>query len=153
MRPTLNVHDERVLELLEAWGVPYVYGAGTPQHGLLSWPDGPKTRDGARGWDCSGFAQAALVRLNLLRPEAGDRSAAALHEDCELIPIDVARLGNLAFYGPAGKVEHVMVYLGGDVVLGAAGGTSATRGDDPRAFVQLRPLRYRSDLVSVGRLR
>lgn len=153
MRPTLNVHDERVLELLEAFGVPYVWAAGVPRDGLLSWPEGPKQRDGARGWDCSGFAQAALVRLNLLRPEAGDRGSAALAEDCETVGLDVARLGDLAFYGPAGRVEHVMVYLGGDCVIGSAGGGSATRGLDPRAFVQLRPIHYRADLVKLGRLR
>ena len=63
-----------------------------------------------------------------------------------------APLGDLAFYGTTSGTTHVMLCLGDGVVYGARGGGSRTNGDDPRAFVQLEPIRYRPDLRSVGRL-
>lgn len=63
-----------------------------------------------------------------------------------------AQLGDLAFYGGHARISHVTVCLGGGVTIGANGGNSMTNGDDPRAFVQLQPIRYRADFRGVRRL-
>lgn len=152
----LDVGDERVVQLLAAWGVPYVYGAGAPKD-LLAWPKGVLSARAPAsfqipGWDCSGFFQVALVQLGLLASSAPDRSAAVLFAEGQKVDEISAQLGDGAFYGNPG-IEHVMLYLGGGAVLGARGGTSQTYGQDPRAFVQLERVRYRSDFAGFRRVR
>ena len=134
----LPVEDSRVLRLLEAWGVPYYWGGDSK-----TWPPGPV--------DCSGFAQAALRDLGLLHPSQPDRTADGLRHVCDVIDPSAATVGDLAFYGRSGKATHVVVCLGGGATLGANGGGRNTKGDDPRAFVQVQPIRYRADLLCVGR--
>lgn len=146
---TLDVLDDRVLEVLKAWGTPYSWGAGKPTS--EGWPDGVKGLFGGVGYDCSGFAQAALVRLRLLKEGDPDRTAAALFDLGEPVRLEDARLGDLAFYG-AYRISHVTVCLGGGVAIGASGGTSKTNADDPKAFVQLQPITYRIDFRGVRRL-
>lgn len=150
----LDVLDERVTELLLAWGIPYCWGAGTPVHGGGEWPPYPLPRgiNGGRGFDCSGFAQAALVRLGLLDAKAPDRTAAALWDLAKPVDETEARLGDLAFYGPGGRISHVTVCLGFGATLGANGGGSTTNGDSARAFVQLQPIRFRADFRGIRRL-
>jgi cell wall-associated NlpC family hydrolase len=135
----LRIDDHRVLRMLEAWGVPYAWAGGSP---ATKWPPPPV--------DCSGFVQAALVELGTLHPSQPDRTAEGLRGVCDPVEPDAAELGDLAFYGRS-KATHVVLCLGGGVTLGANGGGRATAGDDPRAFVQLQPLRYRADLLGVGR--
>jgi cell wall-associated NlpC family hydrolase len=147
----LALDDPRVLELLAAWGVPYSWGAGTPRHGTTDWPDGAHGIAGGVGWDCSGFAQAALVRLGILSPMSPDRTAAALFNLCAPVIPGGERIGDLAFYG-IGRISHVMVVIGPEVVFGACGGGSKTNADDPRAFVRIERLMYRADLVGIKRL-
>ena len=149
----LDSRDERVADLLQAWGIAYSYGAGAPKDAAHSWPPDPLPHGigKAPGLDCSGFAQVALVRLGLLSPDAIDRTADALEHICTPVPEGMAQLGDMAFYGGPNGASHVMVCLGGGVVLGARGGGSHTNGDNPQAFVQLEPLHYRSDLRSIGR--
>lgn len=146
----LDVLDDRVGHLMEAWGTPYSWGAGTPT--LNGWPLGVKGLRGGIGYDCSGFAQAALVRLGMLKAGTPDRSAAGLWDAGKPVETDDAQLGDLAFYGSHARITHVTVCLGGGVTIGANGGNSMTNGDDPRAFVQLQPIRYRADFRGVRRL-
>lgn len=152
--PRLDVFDEKVSGLLLAWGIPYCWGAGTPAHGGAEWPPEPLPRGlaGGRGFDCSGFAQAALVRLGLLDPKAPDRTAASLWQLATPVDETEARLGDLAFYGPGGRISHVVVCLGFGATLGANGGGPGTNGDSPKAFVQLQPIRYRVDFRGVRRI-
>lgn len=156
-RLRVDVTDERVADLMSAWGVPYVWGAGGPSAANSSWPDGAVSlSDGADpnavGWDCSGFAQAALVRLGLLLARAPRLNASALYARCTItVSTGTEQLGDLAFYGQGG-VAHVMLCLGGGVVIGATGGDHLTRGDQPRAFVQLQRINYRTDLWGARRL-
>ncbi len=159
-QPRLDLQDERVLDALKAHFVPYSYGAGKPSDGWDNWPAGAiggagmNAGKGARGWDCSGFAQALLVRWHMLPADAPDRNAAALAS--QLAPRKIteenARLGDLAFYGTSRGISHVMVCLGYGAVIGASGGGSLTNGDNPNAYVRLQPLRYRPDLVCIGRI-
>lgn len=150
----LDVLDERVTEILLGWGIPYCWGAGSPKDGGGDWPPNPlpKGVDGGRGFDCSGFAQAALVRLGMLDAKAPDRAAATLWDLCKPVDETEARLGDLAFYGPGARITHVTVCLGFGTTIGANGGGSSTKGDNPKAFVQLQPIRYRADFRGVRRL-
>lgn len=145
----LDTTDPRVLDLLAAWGSPYAWGKGEPNTSRSMWPRGP--------WDCSGWAQAALVFLGALPETAIDRSAAALAMACDPVAEADAALGDLAFYGRDGsgkaRISHVTVCLGGGVCIGANGGGSSTHADNPAAYVKLERLRYRSDLVVIGRLK
>jgi len=130
---------QQVRELLATVGIPYRWGAGEPS---TPWP--------APGYDCSGFAQGALVRLGLLHPSHPDRRAVDLANLCDPVDSGQERLGDLAFYGS--PVSHVMVVLAPGLVIGARGGGSRTHGGDPRACVGVRVLTYRS-LTVVGRPR
>lgn len=150
-RMILPLRDPLVLDILAAWGVPYSWGGGLPRHGKTAWPDGPRGIAGGVGWDCSGFAQAVLVRLGLLPENAPDRTAAGLYDISAPVMPGAAKVGDLAFYG-AVRISHVMVVLGPGVVIGAAGGGQQTNGDDPRAYVKLERLRYRSDFAGVRRM-
>jgi cell wall-associated NlpC family hydrolase len=135
------LEDVRVRDLMEAWGEAYSWGEGEPWTPWLNGED---------GYDCSGFAQAALVRLGLLSAKSPDRSAYGLANVCDPIKPGDERLGDLAFYGS--PVHHVMVVIAPGIVLGARGGGSTTKGDDERAYVSLLPLHYRP-LTVIGRIR
>jgi cell wall-associated NlpC family hydrolase len=117
--------DPKALDILGAWGIRYVYGAGEP---LTPW--------GADGYDCSGFVQGALVRLGILSVMAPDRRAYTLAMCSDPVPEGEEKLGDMAFYGA--PVSHVMLVLGKGIVLGARGGDSTTHGDNPKAYVDLK---------------
>ena len=154
MTSRLDLHDDRIQDLLACLLIPYSYGAGEPKHGAGAWPPDPLPEgiSHGRGLDCSGFAQAALVHLGLLVPSSPDRTADNLFRISTHVPEGMAQLGDLAFYGSPAHVSHVMVVLGNGAVIGACGGTSKTNGDDPKAAVQVQNLHYRNDLISVGRI-
>ena len=140
----IDIQDPRVLLLLQAIGAPYAWGSGDLGNARQLWPDGP--------FDCSGFAQACLVALGMVRPRAwNDLSARGLADACDSVELEEARIGDLAFYGSG--VTHVTVCIGAGMTIGANGGGSKTNADDPRARVQIRPIVYRNDLVTVGRLK
>lgn len=138
----LPLDDARFIDLLAAWSVPYSWGAGAPSNADEGWPNGVKGIKGGIGWDCSGFAQAALVRLGMLSIRAPDCSASTLYGLGKPVAPGEEQMGDLAFYGPHGQVQHVMVVVGTGIVFGARGGDSSTNADQPRAFVQLEPLKY-----------
>ena len=137
--------------LIEALGVPYSYGAGTP---ASPWPGGAAGLAGGVGWDCSGYAQAGLVQLGLLSSGAVDRTAQSLADRASGVSSGDEREGDLAFYGASwSKVSHVMLCLGNGQVIGASGGGRATNGDDVGAYVKIfNTPEYRSDFLGVRRL-
>lgn len=148
----LDVKDERVQELLQAWGVPYSYGAGKPSDGgREDWYTGARGIRGGVGYDCSGFVQVAQVRLGLLSPAAADAATGGLWEKSDLVK-DQPRVGDMAFYGKE-RPTHVMLCLGGGVVMGATGGYPTTNADMPTAYVSLQRLTYWTQLLCVRRLR
>lgn len=68
------------------------------------------------------------------------------------LPLD-APAGALAFYGPPGKANHVMLCVGDGRVFGACGGGPQTVAPQKGACVQYRPsLRYRPDFLGLRRL-
>lgn len=106
--------------------------------------------------DCSGFAQAALLELGLVRPDAWhDLGSLALANACD--PVTHLQPGDLVFYGR--PVSHVMVVFEVPedgrmtTVIGASGGDATTSGADPTACVQIRSLHYRKDLTCCGRIK
>lgn len=141
--------------LSDAVGWPYWWGRGSPS---TSWSDG------AKGVDCSGFVQMALVRLGKLGSGQPDRGAMGLANHA-LEPIAVGKQlpGDVAVYP-----GHVMLVIGPPVggghsaVMGASGGHGAnlakgilpTLGDDPNAKVKtFSTALYRRDFVTYGRVR
>jgi cell wall-associated NlpC family hydrolase len=127
MAEDLTVTCDPVLATALGW--PYWFGKGTP---ATPW------ESGADGVDCSGFAQMALVKLNLLSSSAPDRGARTLADDSDPIELGQQRIGDLAYYP-----GHVMVvagspgYDGHSPVIGASGGTGTTLGNDEKARVKL----------------
>lgn len=152
-RLRLRLDDPRVIDLLALVGIPYAFGAGEPKHGAGAWPPDPLPvgHGGGRGFDCSGLAQAALVRLGKLSPEAPDRTAATLYGLSKPIAPEDALIGDLAFYGQTANVRHVTVCLGGGLCLGANGGGAKTYGDNPAAFVKVDRVKYRADFLGCRR--
>lgn len=130
--------------LAESIGEPYSWGGGSP---ASPWPD-----NAGKGWDCSGYVQAALVQLGLMDEDESDRTAQGLYD----ITADISspELGDLAFYGTRpDNITHVMLCVGDGRVIGASGGTSSTHGDDPNARVKVFSSHlYRSDFIGYGRL-
>ena len=136
----------QLVTLLEALGARYWWGAGALSDGLSSWPRGP--------FDCSGFAQIALLKLGIVKPNAwGDLAAHDLAYACDPVALGHERLGDLVFYGHPEHIGHVAVCIGNGMAIGANGGGPQTKGQDPRACVQVRPVVYRNDFVTIGRLK
>lgn len=135
---------------LYSWlGMKYNYGYGTPKTTPEeAWKDGV---------DCSGFAQFALAEMGLLDRNYPDRTSTTLGDDCDAIEIGQQEPGDLAFYD-----GHVMVVAtfpdagldGHSAVIGASGGDSSTKGDNPNACIkQFETALYRDDFLTYGRLK
>lgn len=149
----LNMDDPRVVDALKAWGTPYSWGAGTPGNANSGWPSGVKGLNGGVGYDCSGYAQAVLVRNALLSPDSRDRTAQELYSLCEPVARGDEKVTDLCFYGSSTKsIVHVMVVIGLDACIGATGGGRKDNGMTDRAFVQLQKWAYRPDWLGVFRI-
>lgn len=141
---SVDVGNVKIARLLGALGTPYYWGRG-----MLATPWDEMVEGGT---DCSGLAQVALRELWIVRPDAwADKSAHDLANACDPVSGEV-ELGDLAFYGES-NITHVTVCIGGGMCIGANGGGRTTKGDNPLACVQARPIGYRGDLVVVGRLK
>lgn len=129
-----------------AEGVPYWYGMGGV---LCAWPKGGGTNlyneSSNVGFDCSGLVLRLLVLLGLVTPLCKVRRAADIVAQlCEPIALGEQRAGDVAAYkGSAGTIVHVRLVVappskpgGHSMCIGADGGTSDTRGDDPGASVK-----------------
>lgn len=120
-------------------GTPYKWGGSNPISGL----------------DCSGLVQELLMAVGLDLP--GDQNAQAFYYHFGRPgngTHDLKGLGALAFYGAdEGKITHITMMLDEKNCIGANGGGSSTvnlaAADKSDAFVKIRPLNYRKDLVAV----
>jgi cell wall-associated NlpC family hydrolase len=79
-------------------GVPYRYGGSTP-----------------RGFDCSGFVQYVYGRLGIRLP----RTAQQQYNATRHIARSQARPGDLVFFFVGGRVTHVGIYAGGNMMIAA----------------------------------
>tara|TARA_R110000868_G_scaffold50318_2_gene160911 strand:- start:317 stop:850 length:534 start_codon:yes stop_codon:yes gene_type:complete len=144
MSEDLSVNCDPVLATALGW--PYWFGKGSP---ATPW------ESGAEGVDCSGFAQMALVKLNLLSSSAPDRGARTLADQSEPIEIGQQQIGDLAYYP-----GHVMVVAGRagvdghSPVIGASGGGEFDLGNNPNARIKLFPTAlYNTEFVCYMRPR
>lgn len=127
------IQDDVVAYALRFVGTPYQWGG-----------------ESADGIDCSGLAQEALASVGA--DPKGDQTAQALHDAFKNRPC-APQAGALAFYGVAGRVTHVAICIDSWRVLEAGGGGRSTLtraiAAAQGAFVRIRPLRARGDLVAV----
>jgi cell wall-associated NlpC family hydrolase len=123
----------------EALGVPYYWGGGRGE----PYP--------SSGYDCSGYVDSALRAAGYTLPWAASSAStatmrAALGPPTPLAEGAEAPRGAILAYG-SGSPSHVMLSTGAGAI-GASGGGSSTRGDDPSAAVKEFPTaRYRGDLL------
>lgn len=126
---------------LKLVGTPYIWGGACPWVGL----------------DCSGFVVWVYQVFGIL--PSGDWTAQSLREHfwgAVHQEVSEFRPGDLVFYGVStNSISHVMLFLGGGLVIGASGGdhTTTTREEACRrgAAVKVKPLNYRHDFVDALR--
>lgn len=131
------MNQETILYALSFLGVPYKWGGSNPISGI----------------DCSGLAQEILAASGLDKP--GDQNAQAIYDN--LLPIShsgVMGPGAFCFYGSDTEhIIHVTYAVNQFQCVGANGGGSNTLtqhdADKTNAFVKLRPVDYRKDLVAI----
>lgn len=118
---------QQFIEFCEAQkGKPYIWGG-----------KGPNT------FDCSGIVTAGLFACGW-KDWRQTHNSARLFEVLE--PVQIAELGDLAFYGPPNKITHVMVCWHGGGVYGASGGNSSTTKPTAGAAVKFKKsVDYRRD--------
>jgi cell wall-associated NlpC family hydrolase len=107
------------------------------------------------GLDCSGLVQELLTAVGMDIP--GDQNAQAFYDHFskpENGTMHVIGLGSLIFYGKSIKeISHIVMVLDDMYCIGANGGGSKTVNAEAAAmqdaFVKVRPIHYRQDLVAV----
>ena len=118
VQPTVRarVGTQKHVEAMIAWarqqvGRPYIWGGAGPL-----------------GYDCSGLALQAmyaggrvLPTVNTYLHQRRDFPTASAIFDSGLrrVPLADRKRGDLVFYGPAGSISHMAIYLGNDRVLEA----------------------------------
>jgi len=135
----MTTHYLRCLALKYAWkfvGVNYLWGGETPMG----------------GFDCSGFAQEVLRSVG--RDPKADQTAKMLYQEFREKKVDVPNKGCLVFFGRSlDRISHVGIVLDRTLMLEAGGGTSGTVSRlvaiKKKAFVRMRPLSARRDLLVI----
>lgn len=116
-------------------GLPYIWGGDDP----------------VKGFDCSGLAQEILAAFGA--DPQGDQSADALYRHFKRASSNQRKCGALAFFGTEAKITHVGVMVDSLRMIEAGGGGSKTLSREDaiaqNAYVRIRPINRRSDLVAV----
>jgi len=112
--------------------------------------------DSIEGYDCSGLVVEILTAAGVL-PHKSDFTAQGLFDKFSITGTsmdDKPCLGCLTFYGKSREqVSHVGFVVDAKTIIEAGGGgrttTDKEKASDQNAFIRLRPLNYRSDLLRV----
>lgn len=118
-------------------GLPYIWGGD----------------DSVGGYDCSGFVQELLASVGQDPP--GDQTAHGLYLyfKGQGVPEGFEKLGGLAFYGSTDRITHVGMVIARFRIIEAGGGNHRTKTRDDaikqNAYIRIRPVNYRSDLVTI----
>lgn len=119
-------------------GVSYIWGGDDPM----------------RGFDCSGLAQELLLAFGAHPHPGRDYTAQGLYDHfAKAGQYNATEIGALAFYGKDYRtITHVGIVVFPDLILEAGGGGSRTKTNadaiEQNAYVRLRPLKARRDLVT-----
>jgi len=119
-------------------GVPYIYGGQNPAFGV----------------DCSELVQEILRSIGL--DPKGDQTAQMLYDYFQLNGhvTDSPKPGALLFYGQsAEKITHIAFAISDNQLIEAGGGDSTTTSleaaSHKAAFVRIRPVTHRKDLIAI----
>ncbi len=137
--------DYLVIYAFSFVGTPYKFGGNSPLDG---------------GMDCSGFVQEILKAGGIL-PNHVDLSAQQIYDKLNGVQssglgpdLGDPKAGAVSFYGlDTSHIDHVGFLINEGFMLSAAGGDASTiTAEDAmmsEAFIKLRPINYRGDLVAV----
>ena len=118
----------------ELYGLPYKWGGDDP----------------LEGFDCSGDIIEILKSTGEL-PHEGDWTANDLWLRFRGQRVTRPEAGCVVFYGTTSKITHVMLCISDTHCIGATGGGSTTTdiqiASDQDAFIKVRPIQYRDDIV------
>lgn len=115
-------------------GLPYIWGGD----------------DSVSGYDCSGYVIELLQSVGVL-PPLFDMTADGLWHHFDSERASEPRFGALVFFGNPQKVTHVGFCVNNKFMLEAGGGGSRTtdreKAAEQNAYIRLRPIHTRRDLV------
>ena len=119
-------------------GKPYIWGGDDPMI----------------GFDCSGLVQEILSSVGM--DPAGDQTADALYRHFMSEPHTTqSKAGSLAFFGQKPRVTHVGFLIDSWRMLEAGGGGARTKtaadAAAQNAYIRIRPVSNRSDLIGIIR--
>lgn len=116
---------------LSALGLPYVWGGGNasgPTHGVAGDPFDPGYAT-QTGFDCSGLMVYAFAAVGISLPHySGYQYTAGQH-----VPLSAIQAGDMLFYGGAGGIHHVTLYIGNGMMIEAP---------ESGQVVHITPVRY-----------
>lgn len=121
---------------------------------LYEWGGDVVDNPNSYGFDCSHFTYQVLKAYGLM-----DRYRTSSAQHAWATPISRSELqpGDLVFYkNSSGKVNHVVMYIGDGLIIGANGGYSSTttpsKAKAANAMVKIQPIDYSSRAKSYGRV-
>lgn len=123
--------------LMKFVGLPYIFGGNNP----------------LTGFDCSGLVIEIASAIGL--PPPRDMAAQELYSFYSGFFVDAEpRFGSLAFYGKSTNfISHIAFCISDTLMIEAGSGNHTTTTREiaavQNAFVRIRPIKKRSDLVSI----